>query len=182
MGKMTFPVPVARAQTQTTAQGLIAQNHDRSASGNTFLLVGGSAYAMLVGLRAGDTITNGYVQCTTAGTGTSLFKLGIYSLDGTTKYASSADQSALFGTASVKTIPLSASWTAPADGGYYVVVVSTAATTLPTLLRAAGSPTGSQIGTNAFPIARGGTGLSDLPAVTVSWVDTASVGLWVGLG
>lgn len=167
-----------RTQILTTAAGLTSQNGLRSVFSNTSTLTGGTAYGMLIGLRAGDLITNVVVSCSTAGSGTTLFKAGVYSPDAVTRYAVTADQSSQFGTVGAKQLPLAAAWTAPADGGYLVIVVSTASTTVPTLLRGSGQPIS---GLTPLEYCTAGTGLSDLPAAGATLSATNALGLWVAV-
>lgn len=171
---------------QTTGQGLVSQNFDRQAAANQSIMIGGTAYVMMVSLKDGDTIGNVYVQGATAGSGTTLFKAGIYSADGATLYASSASQHTQFDSSggAVKTIPLSASWTAPADGIYAVVIVATATTTMPTLQRGFTHAGVMRIGSAAPPYAVAGTALTDLPAAPVTFANSpgAPISFWVGVG
>lgn len=165
------------------AQGLIAQNLDRSLVSSGAIMVGGTAYAQLVELNGGDVISNLLVACNVAGTATTLFLAGVYSADGTVEYASTSDQSAQFATTGVKTLPLSAPWTVPKTGAYLVVVVSTATTTLPTLLRGIqGAPTAAaQVAGAAPPFSVVGTGLAGLPATPLVFSTVATTCYWTGL-
>lgn len=165
-----------------TAQGLTAQNFDRQTSQTTQIMIGGTAYGMLLPLREGDRIGNVYVEVGTAGAGMSLFKAGIYSTSGATKYAESENQSALFASGGAKAVPLKSTWVVPATGTYMVVIVATAGT-LPLLWRGSNSSSETKIGSNARPFATGGTGLSDLPATEVAFtVSNSPIAYWVGAG
>lgn len=179
---ITAPTRKSRHELQATAQGLVSQSVDRSAMASTQLMIGGTAYLMLLGLRAGDVVTNVYVVVTGSGGTVTLFKAGVYSKDAVTQYAVSADQSGLFASTGTKTVPLTAPWTCPVDDAYGIVVVSTA-TTLPTLLR--GGPPGgnpqTQIGSNPRPFAVAGTSLTDLPAAGAVLSHTNSFAYWVGV-
>jgi hypothetical protein len=151
------------------------------AGGSSRGLTGGTAYGALIGLRAGDVITNVHAIVSTPGSGTSLFKAGIYSGDAVTRFAVSNDQSTLFNSTGIKTVPLNATWAVPTDGAYMVIIVATAATTLPTLLRGVGTSVALAIGSNFLPFATAGTALSDLPAAGATLVTTNSVGMWLGV-
>jgi hypothetical protein len=162
-------------------QGLVAQNFDRQVSQAATVMTGGTAYAMLVSLRDGDVIANINVECGTPATLPTLFKAGVYSGTAVTKFAETADQSGLFATSALKTLPLLAPWRAPTSGTYLIVVVATATTTLPTLWRGTISGNGTRIGANAPPLATLGTGLTDLPAAGASIASAGQTAWWVGL-
>lgn len=167
----------------TRGQGLVAQNFDRQAVSNQALMIGGTAYAMLVELQEGDRISNIYVQNNAGGSGVTMFKAGIYSKDLATRYAVTADQSSLFSSSGVKTLPLTAAWQVPKTGAYMVVIVATASTTLPAPQRGFSSGAAQAIGTSAPAYATAGIGLSDLPAAGATLTNANTpISYWVGVG
>lgn len=173
--------PGALADSLGAAQGLLTQTWDRQIGPAGSVMIGGTAYAMLIGTQPGQTFSNVYVEVTAAASSPTLFKAGLYSLDGATRYAASADQSSLFSSSGVKAVPLASSYTATGSA-LFVVLVATASTTLPTLLRGGSFGNATQIGSSAMPLGTAGTALSDLPAVTVTYTNSNSpIGFWVGL-
>lgn len=171
-------VGVERAQALVTAQGLIAQNHDRQVSSNTQIMIDGTAYFMLVGLSAGDVVSNISVCVTTIGITPTLSKVGLYSRDGVLR-ASSAELGAVWTTATgTKTSAVSTPFTVPSDDAYYVGLVCKAAT-LPILARSANSNQFSAIGTGSIPVGTQ-TGQTDLPSPATIVVGTP-FGYWVGI-
>ena len=166
----------------TTGQGLLSQNFDRQVANTSSLMIGGTAYAMLIPLKEGDKIGNLYVNSAGAGSGVTLFKASILSAGANTEYARTADQSALFSSGGVKTLPLVSAWVVPATGVYLVCIVATATTTLPTLWRGTVLASVTKIGSSAPAIATLGTGLTDLPAAPATVGLTNPIAYWVGAG
>jgi len=166
----------------TAGQGLLSQNFDRQVVNTSSLMIGGTAYAMLVPLKEGDKIGNIYVNSAGAGNEVTLFKASILSADGKIEYARTADQSALFGSGGVKTLPLVSSWVVPATGVYVICIVATAKTTLPTLWRGTVLSSATKIGSNPPSFATLGTGLTDLPAAPATIGSTNPIAYWVGVG
>lgn len=123
-----------RSQIAAVTQGLKGQNFDRHLVSTAAVLTDGVVYLSMVGLTVGEVITNMHFKMSTAATGTSLSKMGIYTVAGTTvtRVALSADQGSAWdsGGFAIRTVPLSTPYTVPTTGGYYFALVSKAATTL----------------------------------------------------
>jgi hypothetical protein len=172
------PQAPSRRQILESAQGLVTQNFDRQEAAGTILSEDGRIYFMLIGVRGGDVLTNVSVVVTTAGAGTSLSKVGLYTTAGV-RLALSADQGTGWNSAGVKTIALGSPYTVTADGGLYVAVVAKAATTLPTFLRSVASSVASPaIGAGVAPYGSQ-TGQTDLPASAT--IGSGTHAIWVGL-
>jgi hypothetical protein len=159
-------------------QGLKGQNIDRQAAGTGTILVDGTAYFQMVTLRKGSVVTNLHCCVTTAGTGTSLSKVGLYDSLGN-RLAISADQGTAWNTAGMQSIAVTSPYTVLADGGYYLAVVAKTATTMPTMARGASSA--SQAAAISGFMAPFGTlaAQTDLPA-TATIVTTAAIAFWMG--
>jgi hypothetical protein len=167
-----------RFQIFTTGQGLIAQNFDRQLANATQIMADGTVYFMLVGLGAGDVVSNISVNVTTIGITPTVSKVGLYSKDGT-RLASSAELGAVWTTATgTKTSALATPWTVLADDVYYVALICKAGT-LPTLHRAVSTNTFTGIGSAPFPIGTQAT-QTDLPTPATITVGTAFA-FWVGI-
>jgi hypothetical protein len=163
-------------------QGLLTQNFDRQVSSTSSLMIGGTSYLMLMSVKEGEKYGNAYVNSAAAASGMTLFKAAILSVDGKTEYGRTANESALFASGGVKTLPLTAAWTAPFTGVVLVEIIATATVTLPSLWRGTALSSVTKIGSNAPSIATGGTGLTDLPAAPVTIGSSAPIAYWVGLG
>lgn len=122
----------------------------------------GTMVGIIVGLRAGDVVTNLSCVLNSGGSGLTLVKLGLCAIDGTL-LASTADAKASFTTSGLKTIAVSSPYTVTADGGYYIVYLATnSGGAQPALMRG---------GSYALPVIGSGakrhvqqTGQTDLPA------------------
>lgn len=135
------------------------------------IMVGGTVYYVGVGLLAGDVITGISLSLTNAGVAMTLSKAGIYSPSGS-RVALSADQGTAWESAGMKTAPLTASYTVPSNGHYYLAIVG-AGGTLPTVTRSsaqsAASGFSTAIGTGIRPYAAE-AGQADLPT-TATFAD-----------
>jgi len=168
----------AAVQTLLTAEGLLGQNYDRQLASNTSALVSGTVYFMLVPLSSSDTVTNISIAVTSAGSGVTLSKVGVFSKTGTL-LASSADQGTGWQSTGIKTIPLSSPYTAAADDGVYLAIVCIATTTMPVLARASSQGTvNSPVGSGVRPYAAQAS-QTDLPASAVLSA-TGGIAYWVG--
>lgn len=178
-GQVASPSP---PELDAAAQGFLAQNFDRAQVAGATILVSGTSESALVPLRAGQVVSSVYLACTVVATGLTLAKVGIYSADGKTLLASSANTPAAFAATGLDPIALSAPWTVPATGVYLVVIVC-AGTTPPTLLRGnnASSVAPQQLGSNPASFQHVGTGLADLPATPLVFSNSPTLAPWVGL-
>jgi hypothetical protein len=165
-------------QTLLTAEGLLGQNYERTLASNTSALVDGSAYFLLVPLKAADTLTNIIIAVTSGGSGVTLSKVGIYSKTGT-QLAASADQGTAWQSSGIKTIALSSPYTASADDGVYLAIVCKATVTMPVLARASSQGTvNSPVGSGVRPFAAQAS-QTDLPSpATLS--AAGGIAYWVG--
>jgi hypothetical protein len=171
---------LTRQQIVTTGQNLVTQNYGRENIAGTTVLVDGNAYFMLVGLRAGDVVTNVSVAVVTAGSSVTLSKVGLYSTAGT-RLALSADQGTNWQTAGLYTCAMATPYTVLTDGEYYAALVSKASVTLPALGRAnSGVVAGASI--SSSPLLFGlQTGQTDLPASATIVGTSAATAFWVGV-
>lgn len=123
MGAMTFPQKTDRAQIALTARGLIAETFQLPIGPAGTAMTSQQVVGTIIGLRAGDVITNIVTNTAAAGTSTAptnIF-LGLYSLAGsrlalTADLAASSNWTATGPSQSPLTVP----YTVTADGGYYV--------------------------------------------------------------
>lgn len=180
------PAPGLRAN-ELAAQGLIVETFRRVDADSNLTLTGGTAYGVLLPVYPGQVLTNAVVQVQAAGSGTTHAACGLYSLDGTTLYASTADSAGdrtLMNTTGTKALAFSSAWTVPAGvTAVYAVFVATASVTVVTLTTGPAMQTGAAVvGSGYFPVVTGGTGLTALPAVTVTFTVSATVKPpWIGI-
>ena len=125
-------------------ENTLTENFPRDAAAQATIMAGTStsatAYFMRVPVTAGMVISNVIFSVTTAGAGMTLSKVGLYSKAGT-QLAVSVDQGTNWQSTGTKTVPLSATYTVPADDVIYACILAIG-TTLPTVAR--GGATGSQ--------------------------------------
>jgi hypothetical protein len=152
-----------------SALGILAWNHNPLVETGTLALTAGTVYAMSVPLLAGQVISRLGFGINVAGAGTVPTHIYIGLCDSTGKMlAQSADLAANAGWTSgtkLTSFPLSASYTVPTTGLYYIVILQVGAwgTTQMTLDRTLGL--GTQIdGAGAFIYGTGGAGAAALPA------------------
>lgn len=155
-----------RDQIALTAQGIIAETYDRGTNSSNVLLTSGDVVFGLVGLRAGDVVSNIHCSMSVAGVrgASGAAYVGLYSKTGT-RLAQSADATATFtGSTGLLTVTLSAAYTVTANDGYYLAVFSNFVDTQPTLMRGnAAGGVGLVVGTGARKNALQ-AGQSSLPA------------------
>lgn len=145
----------------------------------TQLMTGGSVYYTAIGLAEGDVVTNIIVPVSTQGSGVTLSKAGLYD-SALTLLASSADQGTAWQSTGKKVCALASPYTVTSTGLYYLAVIATASTTLPTLIRGTNNATGNAvIGSGPKP-AFDEPSQSDLPATGSSASLTATVTVCVG--
>ena len=165
------------------AQGLVSQAFERINADSNLTLTGGTAYGVLIPVYPGQVLTNAVIQVQAAAASQTLGKVGIYSLDGTTLYASTANQTTAWQSTGTKVTAFSSAYTVAAGVVAVYAVVVAAGGTVVTLTTGPAMQTGAAaVGSGAFPVVTGGTGLSDLPAVPVTFTASASVKPpWIGL-
>lgn len=148
-------VAVDRNQARNTSRGIISESSDWGAvqAGNIPVAnaASGNAVMGLVGLRAGDTVTNCICFLTVVGTSLTFAKLGLFTSTGTFLAATGSVSGTFNVGTGFKVVPLTAPYTITADGGYYVAYLQYGAgATGATLGRSnAQTPSGTQIGTGA---------------------------------
>jgi hypothetical protein len=114
-GKVRYP------NDYLAAFGLIAETYPRELMLNQNVSTSGDYRFCAIGLEAGDAISNVLVFVAGAAAAVTLARAGIYSPSTLALLASSANQSGLaWGAAGWVAVPLSATWTVPATGVYYV--------------------------------------------------------------
>lgn len=154
-------IPDQAPQLLTEAQGLKGENFYRGAPGGALqTITAQTVYFSLMGLRAGQVITNIYIVNGAISTIT-LSKLGIYSTAGSRLAQSASNTTNL--AAGINSLALSAAYTVPTTGAYYFALLVDA-TTPGSFLRGGGvigQP--NAIGSN--PVLGGTqTAQADLPA------------------
>lgn len=173
----TYPNPVSRAGLVARAEGLITQNFDRSASANSTALVSGTIIFGLVGLFAGDVVTNVVIGVDGAGSGLTLSKCALYSKTGT-RLAVSADQGTAWQSTGIMVTPMGTPFPVVTTDVYYAAVLAIG--TPPSLSRSANSvSSGTQIGTGLRSVAALGA-QSDMPA-SATVVNGGGLGPWFGI-
>lgn len=163
----------SRREVAISAAGLITCNFNLELATNTLAPATGNTYGMVVGLLAGDVVTNLCFAVSTAGVGTAptLFRVGLANPAGTV-VAVTADihASSVLTTLGIAQVPLTAPYTVPAAGGYRIVIlkVGAFATTDVVLARAPALPAAAMsaaIGSGIRTVATYGTSQPDLPTV-----------------
>lgn len=139
----------ARAQIQTTSRGVLAETFPAAACSNVSIPVTGAANGTLVlglvGLRAGDPVTNLLTLVGNIGTGLTFAKLGLFDAAGTFLAATANVPGTFNAGASVyKTVALTAPYTITTDGGYYVGFLQWGSGATGCQLRVTGSADGTQ--------------------------------------
>lgn len=170
--------PINRTELAMRAQGFLTENFDRSISQGGQISIDGTAYFMLIGLRAGDTVSNIALAVSTVGVTPTLSKVGLYSKTGV-QLGVSADLGTLWTTtSSIKFGPLITPYVVPVDDAYYASFICKAAT-LPTFLRGS---TSAVFASNSPGYNPGGTipGLTDMPSpATIG--NASPIAYWVGI-
>ena len=124
----------SREDDRTTGRGYIAETVDFGLVAGTGTPLTGNIYVYPVYLYAGEIITNISYACIGAGTSVSRFELGLY--DSTrTRVATTGDVKAALSANTFLTSALSAAYTVPSDGIYYVAILETHTNTAPTFQR-----------------------------------------------
>lgn len=176
----TPPTPVSYPEIGATAIGLITENFSRQVSVAGATLIDGTAYFMLVGLRAGTTVSNISIATTNPGVGMSLSKVGLYAKDGT-KLTGSADLGTSWQTGNVIRTHAVTPYLVLADDGYYICVIGKTAVTMPNFMRASNQTAAGAIGSGMQPFGVQ-TGQTDLPSpATVTFSGGSPLALWVGV-
>lgn len=188
-GAWVGPISPARRQIQLAARGLIAETYDLEASIGNGTTIGTQAiYGSLVGLAAGDVITNIVACVPVAGAGTvpTLIKLAIVSTAGVV-LAATANIAASAGWTSVglPQFALTTPYTIPSNGGYYIAFLQNGAfATTPLQLMRVGSnniATVSAIGSGVAAYVAGGTGKTDITGTLTLTNPGGGTSLWFGV-
>lgn len=117
--------PTPRTQVALTTRGLIAETFPAQTCSNGSIpaanAASGSLVLGLLGLRAGDVVTNLVTLVGTVGTSLTFAKLGLFTSTGGF-LAATGSVSATFnaGSSVYKVVPLTSPYTVTADAGYYV--------------------------------------------------------------
>lgn len=161
------------------AQGMFAQTMPREILRIAIILVGGTVYLTRIHLHAGDVITKIASAITVAGSGVTLGKVGIYDKDGN-RLAVSASQTTAWESTGIKEVALTAPYEVPASDDYYIAIVATASTTLPTFLAGSNLPLAAgQVNSGIRPFAAEQS-QTDLDA-TVALGNTNPIAFWHGV-
>lgn len=179
---MTLTPPSSGSVTDTfllAALGLLGQNYVREAAQAGTVTTSGTAYFMSLGLRAATVVSSVSAIVSSAASGPTLSKYGLYDANGNL-LGSTADLGAAWASTGVKTGALAAAVNIPADGLYYVAILSIASVTQPTFLRDSAQALGAGVvGAGKRPYGNQ-NGLADLPnPFTIA--GSAPVAYWVGV-
>jgi hypothetical protein len=174
-----------RDQLLLTARGLIAENGSAFINPSGFAPTSQIMYVSLIGVRAGDVITNIVlnVQVAAVGTDPTLVKAGLYTTAGT-RLAQTANLAAdtMFDTVGYKQMPLSSTYTVTTDGGLYVAFLKDgawASTDVQLTTIANNAATTGAIGSGPSVSRHHNALVTDLPA-SATW-DPDSRNIWAGL-
>lgn len=166
-----------REQILSTTRGFITESFPGVSNVTTLTLVTGELRGALVGLRAGDVVTNVHFNVTTAGTSVTVGRAGVYSTAGVL-LASCANTTTIWtDTAGMRTVALTTPYSVTADGGYFVCFLPVFSGTAPQVSRGA-STSNQAVGVNGGVSGAAFQGSqADLPAPatfaasgTVPWI------------
>jgi hypothetical protein len=112
------------------AEGLVAQTGPRQYAAVSIGLAASTTYLVGLYLRRGTTLTNGWVNVGTNGTGLTLAKIGLWGVNGQLLVGSSDFSAALNAGAVWRAAqaPLPTPYTVPADGFFYAGIVQVGTT------------------------------------------------------
>lgn len=162
MPTVRFPVKLDRTQLALAGRGFISETYSLHGCTGQFAAPGGTAASSglqgtIIGLRAGDVISNLVRFCGAAGASVTLSKMGLFKTDGTL-LAATADNHASLSANTFQTYAIAkdgvggtiTSYTVTADGAYYIACLDLASGgTAPTFFRAsAQTGIGTQFGSN----------------------------------
>lgn len=165
------------------AQGVLAETAPAVTQG---AIVDGTIYFMGLQLYAGTQVSRISIGISTAGTGTSLSKVGLYDSAGN-RLALSADQGAAWDSAGLKNIAMTSPYAVPTSGWYYVAFIAKTATTMPTPVVSIAT---SSVVLGAIGPYNGGTtlrwgvmtGQTDLPSSATIVAGAAPKVIWAVVG
>jgi len=134
-GSGAWSTPKSRLQLAVDGQGLISETYPRSAISAGSILVAQRIRGSILGLHAGDVVTNILALTTVTGTGAGYARVALYSTAGVLLGTSGDANAAFTGVAGLLTIPLSTPYTILTSDDYYACVLTDLATTQPTIGR-----------------------------------------------
>lgn len=163
-----------RSDLRTIARGLLAEPFPADAGAAAGAVASGSMYCTLLGVYAGDVISNVVAMASVKGT-VSLVKAALVGSDQTTMLATSADFSGTWA-AGINVIPLSAPYVVPADGTLYlaVLIVFSVAPSMLRGMNVAGGAPGVGAGISPAMVQQS---LADLPGAAT--LVLSGVGFWL---
>lgn len=168
-------------QVALTGFGLVTETLPLNVCNGSTILTTGTTQAVLAPFRAGQVVTNLLAALAVAGAGQTLVKMGIYDTAGN-QLAVTADVKAAFaGSAGLVENALTATWTCPATGVYYIAVLGVGGTQ-PTLVRQAVGTTNPGLisavgGRPRLAVTEGSQ--TDLDA-TATFGASGGIGFWFG--
>lgn len=158
------------------ATGLITETFPVSGAPNSGLMATQGVYYGLVGLNAGDIITNINFAVNVQGTASTSFFVGLYDSAGN-RLALSADLTTIADSTGMKTAALTAPYTITADGAYYLALLTISGTP-PQIVRGNGTGGGmAAVGAGVRPESLQ-TGQTTLP--TTATFGVSGLGMWMG--
>lgn len=180
MPKYSNSTPVPRSQLALTAQGLIAETNSRDIATSNTVLTAQNIRGKILGLRAGDTVTNLHCQLATSGVGAGYARMALYSVAGVRLGVSGDENAAFVGAAGLLTIALATPYVVTVDGGYYVCVLSDLATTQPAISRGVSAPSysGAAIGSGSSSMVTQ-TAQASFPATAT--FTAGAISFWFGV-
>ena len=105
--------------------GMFAETYRREYRAGSHQLATGRAYYFPIGLAVGDVVTGFVVHHVTGGTLTTFYRLALYTPDGGSRVARTADRTADAGTVGYLTFPLDVAYTVPTQGVHWIGVIQT---------------------------------------------------------
>lgn len=168
---------VTRESVRLAARGLLMETYDLTAARDipTATATTGTAFVVLVGLLAGDLISNLVCLCqTSAGSGLTLAKMGLWSSAGTLLRATADFHSTL--TTSFNDNALTSPYQIPTTGGYYIGFVAVG-TTGPSLVRSVATAAISGASLNSGALLTG-SAATQTDAANITIVSGAGTGFY----
>lgn len=158
---MSYLLRKDRTEQRVRGFGLLAENYAQAAATNATIFVSQTVYYSLIGLLKGDVVTNVHYAVTVASSSSSNLFVGLYDSAGNRVALSSDLTTTKDAATGVITAALTAPYTVPADGAYFIAVLSVA-TTPPTCSRGTGAGglyAGIGAGARLFGVQTGQTAL-----------------------
>ena len=173
----SYLAQAAREHSCREARGIISESFPFAAAVNNTSPTASTAFGSMIGLQAGDRITNILTYCVTAQPNT-VNQFALCDLAGTALAVTASQAGSIVGS-TFCVAPLTSQFTVTTSGAYYAVGLMLGSATIPAMARSAGI-SGAAIGSANRPWIAGGAGISLLNSGTTS-IAASSTAFWFGV-